>query len=284
MPLHNSIVEITTIVEDWDPDHGKFGCRIGCLKYCPQELIARYYQGIRVLPLDIHNQYIDQIPVSQCISYCGFGEPALNPHFIDMIEYACNRGNPVEVCSTLVGLTELQAHRLVKLPIAHFLLHHPDYYHNAKIPLTEEYYRVLKIIEEPGGIEYLRDIRMGGCFVTVYVEDMARHPERMQRKLARRMCDFMKNLNYVLMPNGDMFYCCMTRGLSNKVGNLHETSFNELASRHKEIGKAMSKDPNSICHICPSSYNYYLDKGQQIKNRILSGRTIKELFLGDMVK
>ena len=282
MPLHSSIVEITTFVEEWDPLKGKFGCPVRCLKYCPQELIAKRYQGVRMLPLEAHNRYVDQMPASQCVSYCGFGEPFLNPHCIDMIEYAHQKDHPIEICSTLVGMTEGHARRLIKIPIAHFLLHHPDYYHNAKIPLTPEYWRVKEIIET--GIEHLRDIRMSGCFTTVHVEDMARHPEKMHRYKNRRMCDFMKNLNYVLMPNGDIFYCCMTRGLSNRVGNLEVEFFQELAAKHGEIGERLGKDVGSICHICPASYSYYLHKGKQIKDGILGGKTIKGLLLGRLVE
>jgi radical SAM protein with 4Fe4S-binding SPASM domain len=88
----------------------------------------------------------------------------------------------------------------------------------------------------------------------------------------------MDQLNYILMPNGDMFYCCMTRGLSNKVGNMEESTFSELAARHKETGEKMSRDINSICHICPSSCNYHINRVKKLKDKILSGRTIEGIL------
>ena len=272
MPLHDSIIEITTNVL-------KGGCPIHCDKYCPQELIVAHYKGPEYLSLEDHNRYVDCMPSYQCLSYCGFSEPFINQKCIDMIEYSDQTGHPVEICSTLVGMNEDQARRLIKIPIAHFLLHHPDYYHNAKIPLTPRYWRVKEIIET--GIEYLRDIRMSGCFTTVHVEDMARHPEKMYRFKSRRTCNFMDKLNYVMMPNGDLYYCCMTRSLSDKVGNMNETPYTELAAKHHDMGVRLGKDPNSICHICPSSKNYYNEKGRELKDKLLAGKSIKRTILGD---
>jgi hypothetical protein len=274
MPLHDSIIEITTSVP-------KGGCPIRCTKYCPQELIDANYCGDRWMTKDIFGTLIKDIPSSQCLSFCGFSEPFLNQYCIDMIEYAYKKGHPIEICSTLVGMTEDQARRLIKIPISYFLLHHPDFYNNAKIPSTEKYWRVKNIIEH--GIEWLADIRMSATFRTVHVENMARNPKEMKKYKGKRICRFMDNINYVMMPNGDLFYCCMTRGLSDKVGNLHETPYPKLALLHPVIARKMQNDPDSICHICPASTNYYIHKCKQMKDKILSGKSLKKVIFGDYV-
>jgi len=263
MPAHESVVEITTNI----------GCPVNCIKYCPQELITKHYVGDRTLSLEKFEEFISAIPKDQCLSFCGFSEPFVNQETIDMVEYASSRGHPIEICTTLVGMNVEQANRLCRVKIDHFLLHLPDASHNASIPNhSKQYIEVRTIIED--GIQNMRTINMGGLFVSNRCEDIARGKDVPYYK-GKRHCSFMDNINYVITPNGNVYFCCITRGLSGCVGNLNAEPFASIASRHNQNAKILSEDSKSICHTCMASQNYYIYRLKQYKDRILGMEFLK---------
>ena len=252
----------------------QIGCRIGCLNYCPQEKIVQSYKGNKTMTLDQFCGLIETVPDKLPIFFSGLCEPFQNPETIDMILYAHRLRHPISIFSTLTGLKPEDAYKLVSIPIDKFVLHLPDAYGNAKIPQTQDYFETRSIIEM--NVKHLEYMNMGWNFISNKCEDMARG--KAAHKTGRRLCNFLESPAYQLLPNGDVFFCCMVRGLTERIGNLYNTSYPELAARHLTISDRLQKDPNSVCHYCNVSEKYYIRKLIQKKNELLHGKTIMQLL------
>ena len=111
-------------------------------------------------------------------------------------------------------------------------------------------------------------MNMGWNFVSNCCEDMARGRVTTLKK-GRRLCNFLESPAYQLMPNGNVYFCCMVRGQTEMVGNLYDTSYTKLTARHHTISDRLQKDPNSVCHICNVSERYYVRKAMQKKNELI---------------
>jgi len=250
----------------------QIGCRIGCLNYCPQEKIVQSYKGNKTMTLDQFRLFVETVPSTLPVFFSGLCEPFQNPSTIDMILYAHRLGHPISIFSTLTGLSPTDAYKIVSIPIDKFVLHLPDAYSNAKIPQTQDYFEARSIIEM--NVKHLEYMNMGWNFVSNKCEDMARGLAT--KKTGRRLCNFLESPAYQLLPNGNVYFCCMVRGLTEKVGSLYENTYLELAARHGEISDRLQKDPNSICHYCNVSEKYYLRRLIQKKNELLKGKTIMQ--------
>ena len=306
--IPQSYFEITT----------QMGCKVNCLKYCPQEKILAQYKGNRVMSFGMFEKFMETIPDGLPIFFSGLSEPFQNQECIDMIEWCHANGHPITIFSTLTGLTPEHAKRLVKIPITKFVWHLPDPYlpcvylsddyyclgdnkiclkrkgkkhevsheclgiRNANIPNnTPEYQETRQIIEDHFKVpkEYMD---MGVGFKSHLCEGMARHDTPI-KKHGRRTCIFLQTPGYQLSPNGDVCFCCMVRGITEKVGNLYEETYSQLAAKHPAMSYRMATDPNSICHICTIGEKYWLMRINEIKEWLLGGRTIMQLLSGGIL-
>ena len=249
-------------------EHAEFttqiGCPIACLKYCPQEIIVKQYKGEKTLSFEMFKQFLSTIPKNVPITFAGVSEPFQNTECVDMILYANDEGYKINVFSTLVGLNIEDTVRVCKVPFNLFELHLPDAYRNARIPITPEYQNCLTYV-----LTHVRNIKtmnMGGLFETNKVEDMIRGSA--ERKCNGKVtCHLLKYPNYQIHPNGNVYFCCMTRGVNNKVGTLFENTYPELIAKFPAVSKRLSEDPDSICHYCVNAKPYwkYLIKEIEIK-------------------
>ena len=249
----------------------KIGCPVNCNKYCPQDLIVKKY-GKQQFTLESFAKMMETVTPGIPINFSGICEPFANPETIDMIEHAA-KNHPIRIFTTLVGLTPEQAKRLVKTPIQIMQLHLPDAQVNAKIPITEEYLQTLKIILE--GVNNVTFMNMGGLFESNNNENMHRDPSTCKRRSGRVICGLHDKPGYGLMPDGDVYFCCMGRGLSDKVGSLKENTYPELVERHKAMAQKLQSDPQSTCHICMWAVPYYIYKVVQVKNWLREHYDIK---------
>lgn len=248
-------MEITTAIPEK-------GCIVDC-DFCPQNVLKGAYKSDdRILRMDKFMLALETIPKEVRITFSGFVEPWMNKYATDMVEYAYNRGHPVSVFTTGVGMSVDDVRRLSKLkyssgPNGGFVLHLPDQERIAKHPLNETY---IKVIEEFGKHQFDNFYVM--C-MSENVHDSVKHvypeahlPEFWHRagnliKEARfnprtkklfedgkiktivhkddRTCGCVENLYHnVMLPNGDISLCCMDYGLDHIIGNIHKTPYNEI--------------------------------------------------------
>jgi hypothetical protein len=79
------------------------------------------------------------------LNFSGYSEPFLNPQCADMIVYAYEKGHrPIELFSTLLGMTLQDIDKIKNIPFGMIILHLPDIDGNSKIPVTSNYIEVLK--------------------------------------------------------------------------------------------------------------------------------------------
>lgn len=241
------------------------GCRVNCIRYCPQEVIAAKYRGERVLSLGKFKEYITTIPKEIPIIFSGVADPFMNPECTDMILHAHRKGHRVLVFSTLTGMSINDAQRLAAVPVERFVLHLPDAEGNAHINVNRDYLTVLGYILTH--IHNLEFMNMGAKFVSNKNEERIRGLPQEQKR-GPVMCWRLNEPNYFMMPNGDVFLCCMTRGLEEKIGSITEYTYPELAAKFKQKSLEMRTDPTSICHSCTGSLPWYIWQAIKLKRLV----------------
>jgi len=227
---------------------------VNCLEYCPQEIITREYKGNKTLILRNFKWLIKSLPLGLPISFAGVSEPFQNQECTDMIEYAHALGHPLIVFTTLYGLKPEDAERIINMRYLYFTLHMPDACGVSKIPRSKEYYETLDIILT--GTPNLSFMSMNDNFVTDRNEYIHRNLEPV-RIHGRAFCEKHETPNYIMMPNGDVHFCCQTKGCCDRIGNLYAVSYPGLVNRFHSNSKRMQLDPSSICHKCSIASPYY---------------------------
>jgi hypothetical protein len=251
----------------------QIGCSVQCKKYCPQELIVSRYKGERHLSLETFKKFISTVPTDVNIHFAGFCEPFLNPECPDMILWAHEKGHKIVIASTLVGLKSGDADRIMGIPFDRFILHLPDIYGNARIPITPEYLDVLgKILSNVSNISYMN---MGADFVSNNRENVARGCAT-KRHTGRISCHLLNraSTNYQIVPNGDVFLCCMTATLSGRIGSIYKNTYEELKDpkQFSEMVLKLETDPESICHMCSWSYPRWHNGIKKVVFRLLGDK------------
>jgi hypothetical protein len=267
--MPEATVEITT----------RIGCPINCLKYCPQELIvSRYGGGSRVLSFEQFAQMISTVPKEVPIVFAGFVEPFANSSCAAMILHAHAAGHKIQVYSTLVGLSADDADLLFDtVTFQKFALHLPDAEKNANIPVTPEYLAVLgKVLSKVRNLSFMN---MGHGFVSNGCEHMARGTVA-YRKTGRLYCELLYYPNFQVLPNGETFFCCMTRGITERVGNLAVEPYQMLINRFPKQSYRLQTDSSSICHVCNNSYPHWIRRLETIKKNLLGTKKLSEILGG----
>jgi radical SAM protein with 4Fe4S-binding SPASM domain len=222
------------------------GCPINC-KCCPQEIISKRYQGDRVLTLASFKKLISTVPSHIPIIFAGVSEPFLNKETPDMIIHAYEKGHGIQAYSTLQGLSSDNAARLTSIPFQTFILHIQDALGNANINTSDEWHKTLDCILR--NVRNLRLMNMGCDFISDGSDNIARLKQPILHR-GRVICYRHEIPDYIVLPNGNVYFCCQTKGLDEKVGNLYDSTYQELVSRHPEQSHVMQTDMRSICHKC----------------------------------
>lgn len=201
-----------------------------------------------MLSLEDHALFIKDVPKEYPIIYSGLSEPFGNPDTPAMMLDAHMKGHPIIAFSSLVGLKPAAADLIKNIPFERFTIHLPDPYGIANIKNTEDYNQSLNIILRNVERRYFMD--MGYSFIDDHSEDRVRGRYPYPSRKGRMFCDHHVHPDYFVLPNGDAYFCCQTRGQTGKVGNLFAESYQQLLNKHKEMSYRMQTDPTSICHRC----------------------------------
>lgn len=248
-------LEITTSIP-------RNGCVVDCV-YCPQRTLQNTYKGERFLSLDNFKKIIDKVPQEIRITFAGFTEPWLNKECTEMVLYAHEKGHPISVFTTGIGMTIEDFERIRHIPFAPnpnggFVLHIPDKERRAKHPITKKYIELVHHIQHTHfcvqEIQNYHWMAMGEphediafAISTADVPDMwsragnlfgeARlKPELMNVHFKSvyhgeqdMTCNCYERLYHnILLPNGDVSLCCMDYGLEHILGNLFEQEYNDI--------------------------------------------------------
>jgi hypothetical protein len=133
-------LEITTIVPEK-------GCVVDCV-FCPQRTLEKVYKGQRTMTLDDFKRLIESVPTDVRITFSGFIEPWMNKNCSSMVLYAHERGHPVSIFTTGIGMSVADIESIAHIPFAGnpnggFTLHLPDSELLARHPITPSYIKTL---------------------------------------------------------------------------------------------------------------------------------------------
>ncbi len=259
-----SAIEVTTQV----------GCRVACA-YCPQSAFTRSYSSNkRSLTLDDFYKAIGKLPRSTRIHFTGFSEPLLHPDFYKMIDFCHKQAFYTKISTTLVTSHDQNIEALTSGQIDEVTLHLPADDKKMAIRITEIYLNNVKLAlrsfrkqdrvvifgEKPDSqIAPLLD----GFNVYINTPDYeswnsrAGHLQEFDpidlSKHSRIYCSKKKLHQPVLLPNGDVYLCCMDWSLKHKLGNLLEQNWAEIATSaeyQKVVAGLADSKKETLCWKC----------------------------------
>lgn len=267
------------------------GCVVDCV-FCPQRLLVEKYKGDRVMTLEDFQRRIDTVPREVRITFSGFVEPWLNKHCSDMVLYAHERGHPISVFTTGIGMSVEDIERIAHIPYVGdpnggFTFHLPDSDLLAKHPITPGYIRLCEWLRDnQSRIQNFKVMSMGTqvhpdvahCFDQTFVVgqmwdragnlsreailkpelmNMQNRWNRIQHNDGPRTCGCIENLYHnVLLPNGDVSLCCMDYGLDNIIGNLDRQTWEEVIPEPETCYKICTSCENGA-HPAPQPMKFY---------------------------
>lgn len=288
MNIQNSRMEITTTM----------GCKVDC-KYCPQKVLLKQYFSVsresnqkKVMSFEDFKFFIDKLSKDVLICFAGMAEPWLNKECTKMVLYASKKGHSLAVYTTLVGFTLNDFEQIKDLEFEEFVVHLPDVENNSKIDVTEEYLHILREVSNYKSINgpLVTDYSCHGeiqssvrSMLSDHVKNETEFNDRagnldepsirkIDEKQGEILCLRCKDrLNHnVLLPDGSILLCCMDYGMKHVLGNLFDSSYEEILSSDvaNYVREGMCYEKQSIlCRRCvnavgireiyDSYYEYY---------------------------
>lgn len=230
-------------------------CTVNCYPNCPQKLLHAVYHGSPMLSLGDFEKALSHVPTDVRIDFSGFSEPFLNPQTVDMVELAQDRGHDVSLITTLVGLKPSDVDRLAKVNTLGFVLHLPDPFGIAHIPVTDEYKEVLPLTLTK---IHISDISvMNKYFVNHYwAGNCENSPPFHFRGLF--LCPWLSGPHFVMLPDGTTVFCHMDFGLRHVVGNILDTSYDDLrqSETYRKIRRSrLAWNGSELCRSCRWAYS-----------------------------
>lgn len=264
-------MEVTTIVPEK-------GCVVDCV-FCPQRTLVQEYKGERILSLDNFKLAVDKIPTDVRITFAGFVEPWMNKNCTDMLLYAHERGHPISVFTTAVGLSVEDCERIAHVPYAGnpnggFCLHLPDEEMLAKHPITPSFLKTLEWLRDnQHKIQNFQVMSMGPTLhpsirhifdKAPYYQMWSRAGNLHREAIAKPQlvtlrdrwnaiehektmtCGCEEHLYHnVMLPNGDVSLCCMDYGLEHIIGNMFTQTYEEVIPEDQAC--------YSLCKFCENA-------------------------------
>lgn len=248
-------IEITTNV---------VGCTVHC-PICPQDLlVSRYQSDKKQLSLDDFERCLCRIPNINEIGFSGFSEPFLNPDCSRMISLTSDMGFHSILLTTLVGFTKKDVSIMPRDGIHYIRFHCPDteycrmnedewiakhkMFWKMAIPAQYDHFTMGPVSDKVKG--YLASIGVTDLLGMHLISRAgAVHP--VTPKTGELFCVQQRWHRNVIMPNGDVYLCCMDMGLEHQLGNLLVDSYQEI---YDQAEKLMVDDhANMICSKCEYS-------------------------------
>jgi radical SAM protein with 4Fe4S-binding SPASM domain len=220
----------------------QIGCRNRC-SYCPIDKLVRIYKDDKkIMSLEDFENLLKNVPKDVRIDFSGFSEVFLNVYGSHMIRYAINQGYIVTIYTTLEGFTSVNAEILKDLYIPDVFFHQYD----SKGFDQKEFDRKMDLFISKIGCSYRTS-----TLDKPYQWSRAGNVWDTERKIGNFECspagrDFDHN---VVLPNGDVYLCCMDWSLKHKLGNLNETHFDKL-QRGKIVKLSEQENSEVICRYC----------------------------------
>lgn len=252
-------LELTTI----------FPCVNQC-SYCPQDTWRKAYQGKSRLTFDEFCALLEKIPKNVRLDFSGFSEPFANPDSSRMMRHAVEEGYRVALFTTLVGFKPQDLERLKGLHIYPCAIHLPDDT-NFKVPNEDKWIDSFRLfakhipydeaVYHSGMVseKILREVKKEKISVRPLYSRANNADQEIVDPLPRQkgMISCVTSGNRfdqnVMMPNGDVYVCCMDWSLQHLLGNLFEVPYEQLhkSETFETICRSMKDESvEVICRYC----------------------------------
>jgi len=232
--------------------------------FCPQEkLNAAYHSEKTMLSIEDFHEILGKLPKDCQVDFSGFSEPLLNPDCAEMIGVAVDRGFHTVLYTTLVGLKTPDLAILKQFKPHYIKIHVPDgkalVLNEAKWVELHEMFLMAKLPASYMAMDCPSDfikrhlaIKMipleipdmlsrGGNLKHVPVRDIAGRPMH---------CTMNRWHQNVVLPNGDVYGCCMIYDLSVFLGNLLKQDYLEIEVEAANWRAKMEKSAAGCCAKC----------------------------------
>ncbi len=208
-----------------------------------------------------------------------------------MILHAYQKNHPIEIFTTLEGLTLNSIKTILHIPFNSFTVHLPSIEGKECIKTDDAYFQLLNFVND--NIPSRSYVHIGKTLrpeIQTWLpkdEKLIYYPPNTRannltvsekktfiRKWGELYCERALHHNIVL-PNGDVFLCCMDYGLEHRLGNLLEMNYEDLfkGSEMTRIQKGLKDQKTEIlCRYCEwfakeKNYIFYLTN--KIRNKIV---------------
>lgn len=247
----NGHLEITT----------RIGCRLAC-SFCPQKtLVTNYESDEKVFTVENFTKVISTVPTSIDIHFSGFAEPFLNPDTPKMMNIAHEKGHKIHLYSTMVGITEEGADilknvnpQIIRIHVADpnamkivddkWLESHEIFYNTglkgSYMAMGHVSEKVKNYLDSKGIIyEIPTMLSRGG---NLHINKM-----HINGPIGCAMDRWHQN---VVLPDGNVYICCMDYGLTMPAGNLLDDDYRSIWNKAEEYKNNHNPPENSICRSC----------------------------------
>jgi len=220
-----------------------------------------------MMSMDTFKKCLDKVPSYVEVHFSGMCEPWLNPDCSQMVAYACAKGYPVAIFTTLVGMKPEDIDQLDSLVLKSFAVHLPSEQGCEKIAVDETYMQVMKKLLashipaayhchsqslHPALKELLADRVSYASLVTRAGNIEIPHEAKPVKKKGHIRCQ--RNLRHnILLPNGDVILCCMDWAMKHVLGNLLMVDYAALfrSQEFKRLKQGLRDDSLDIlCRYC----------------------------------
>ncbi len=250
-------LEITTV----------FPCVNSC-KFCPQEKWRNAYKGKRRLTYDEFRRMLEKIPKNVRLDFSGFSEPFINHDSSLMMRHAYQNGYRVALFTTLVGFRRDDLDIIKDVRFSPCNIHIPD---DTNFRVSDEVKWLASFKDFTSNIHYDTAVYHIGNLSSGIKKGMSKlrsfpvltRANNVSPGVAKPLprhkgvigCSSSGNLfnQNVVMPNGDVYLCCMDWSLQHRLGNLFEQSYEDLfkSEEYSKIVRGMHDESiETICRYC----------------------------------
>lgn len=256
------------------------GCVVDCA-FCPQRTLVQSYSGTKVMALEDFKRAVDKLPREIRVTFAGFTEPWLNRNCSDMVLYAHEKGHPISVFTTGIGMTVEDVKKIKNIPFSStypnggFCLHLPDEERIAKHPISKKYIEVLeyfKSVQHEINNFYVMsmgpihsDVKhifsdaiipnmwsragnlLGEAIMKPEMHKIKHRINHMEHGDKKMTCNCPEKLYHnVCLPNGDVSLCCMDYSLKYIIGNLFTQEYEDIIPKPLSCFKICQRCENAI--------------------------------------
>lgn len=246
-------------------------------KYCPQDLfVSRYTDSEKMLSLANFMVAIDKLPPNSTIAFSGFNEPAINRELSEMVLYADLMGHRVMLLTTLIGLSVEKYKQIKHINFDHFSVHLPDDEKKTVVPINLVYLELLEYVSKnkPNG-NFLFNIhgnkvdgRIGHLVSSadiITINNRAGNLDSVDDKVVKVKHEGKVRCGHrfiynspsgggLMLPNGDIYLCCMDFGLRHRLGNLLDQSWEGIMASEAFKGICEGLNDSSSVILCKNCY------------------------------